>query len=111
MQDKEKTPEELAIEYGDSHSFFIDDRGDTNKAMLATAYLAGYEAARPKWISVKERLPEVDSRVLVYPNTVGESGTALFWFEDKMWQDLEDHTEPWAPRFWQPLPTPPTKED
>lgn len=57
-----------------------------------------------KWISVKERLPERNLRVLAWPSTVGEVCTALFWALDNKWQDLEDHTEPWTPKYWMPLP-------
>lgn len=60
-----------------------------------------------EWISVKDRLPNNSSRVLAYPNTVGEAGTALYWENPQMWQDLEDHTEPWTPTHWIPLPEPP----
>lgn len=63
-----------------------------------------------EWIKCSERLPEKEGRYLAYPNTIGEPGTALFWVQGHIWQDLEDHTEPWAPTHWMPLPERPTEE-
>lgn len=57
------TPEQMAEEWADSfHSRTYQDGGETYHSWewsaVKNAFLAGYEAARPKWISVKERLPE-----------------------------------------------------
>lgn len=64
-----------------------------------------------EWISVKDRLPERAGRYLAYPSTIGEVCTALYSYlmsrNAVMWQDLEDHTEPWEPTHWMPLPEPP----
>lgn len=46
-----KTPEEMAEEYREEHD---------ECEFARDAFLAGYKAATPQWISVKERLPEYD---------------------------------------------------
>lgn len=53
-----KTPEEMAEEYAELMSF--DVRGHQR------GFLAGYQAAKPQWISVEDRLPNVEktSRLL-----------------------------------------------
>ncbi len=77
---------------------------------------------RPKWISVKERVPNDDQDVLVYHNeddhiTVGyfNSETVSFYIESdgsKFFTDDGWETEiPWAQKgrvtHWMPLPFPP----
>ncbi|MBR3922913.1 MAG: DUF551 domain-containing protein [Kiritimatiellae bacterium] len=61
-----------------------------------------------KWISVKERLPEVEADILAY---IGEGGFVVCWMtHDGYWQcpaylmDKDDVTH------WQPLPEPPKEE-
>jgi len=57
----DKTPEELAEEYlKNNHEYF-----SAKEAFLA-AYKAGYQAAAPQWISVKDRLPENNLEVLFF---------------------------------------------
>ncbi len=58
-----KTPEELAEEYAnritrESERFIRND--------IEIAFFAGYQAAAPQWISVKDRLPEEDGPILVW---------------------------------------------
>jgi hypothetical protein len=53
-----KTPEEMAEEYAEIMSFEV--------RVHQRGFLAGYNAAAPKWISVKERLPEDGIEVLFY---------------------------------------------
>ena len=48
-----KTPGELAEEYSNSQNC-LDDQTSRRHA-----FLAGYQAAAPQWISVKDRLPEI----------------------------------------------------
>ena len=60
-----KTPQELAEEYVEDHDECEFAREN---------YLAGYEAAAPKWISVKDRLPDIYEEVIV---------AVPFWFEDE----------------------------
>ena len=54
-----KTPEEMAVQY------IKDVETARNPSVTATAfpqmqrcYIAGYKAAQPQWISVKDRLPD-----------------------------------------------------
>lgn len=42
------------------------DAPESNKFQYETGFLKGFEAAYPKWISVKERLPEPFVSVLVH---------------------------------------------
>lgn len=67
-----KTPEQLAEEYRSWAMNTDQPEVDKPGGHLALAFLAGYEAARPKWISVEERLPEPDTFVLAYRWTTGE---------------------------------------
>lgn len=69
MSDK-KTPEQMAEELADS--LYLRKFEKASWDDVRNAYLAGYESARPKWISVKERLPEPDTFVLAYRWTTGE---------------------------------------
>ncbi len=49
-----KTPEEMAEEYANQFSW-----NDPREEDAQEAFVAGYNAAAPKWISVKDRLPEI----------------------------------------------------
>lgn len=62
-------------------------------------------AAQSEWISVQDRLPEIDTTVLVctergYIFTSWASDVDVFWFYDEEEDDRVTH--------WQPLPAPPT---
>jgi glycosyltransferase involved in cell wall biosynthesis len=56
----DKTPEQLAEAY-------LDRIPDTHcwETEIQAAFLAGYDAARPKWISVEDDLPPMFENVLV----------------------------------------------
>lgn len=63
-----KTPEELAEEYA------LFGKSDVPNSVFKSQkiaeqkfdFLAGYKAAAPQWISVKDRLPNSDEQVLVF---------------------------------------------
>jgi hypothetical protein len=67
----------------------------------------------PRWISVKERLPEENVEVWVV--AVGPSGKALF-YAAAMWRMTPSGRMEWEdedcvihhPTHWMPLPAPPT---
>lgn len=68
-----KTPEELekiAEEYERSITPAIEDADNIFKheriRSFQYGYRAGYQAAAPQWINVKDRLPELKEQVLVY---------------------------------------------
>lgn len=48
------------------------DIGHDLKMAFEDGYQAGVEAAQPKWISVKERLPDDKETVLTYKNGIVE---------------------------------------
>lgn len=85
------------------------DAPESNKFQYETGFLKGFEAAYPKWISVKERLPEDGQRVV----GIAENGMTGI-------MDYRDDGTPFAARIfgvyfsnithWMPLPEPP-KED
>jgi len=65
-----KTPEELAEEYATPRFETYDETKGYQKAQR-NAFLAGYQAAAPQWISVKDSNPEPMEMVLVYHRTFG----------------------------------------
>lgn len=102
----DKTPEELATEHA------IDNASEAYEA-LRKAYLAGYEAGRPKWVKTSEHLPEVNKEVLAISDTGFMMVTCMV--PDETWTDPEENTyerKRYLNLFthWQPLPTPPIKE-
>ena len=84
------------------------DAAESNKFQYGTGFLKGFEAAYPKWISVKDRLPMEGQLVLVYLG--GYTGSLMElcsldefggWVTDM--RIAED-----APiTHWMPLPEPP----
>ena len=96
-----KTPEQMAEEY---------IRYDNESAYWTKhAFFAGYQAAQ-QWISVKERLPELNVDVLIYVNFTVHSVTfkhcSVALFDGTCWDD-----DGWYSRnsvtYWMPLPKPP----
>ena len=74
-------------------------------------YEKGYEAGRPKWIPVTERLPANDSDVLAYLR-IGEEGRIYpanyasgMWFDCMLNTPATDTTT-----HWMYLPEPPKEE-
>lgn len=96
-----KTPEELAEEWSktprtnqdvEEYQLSWDLVCDWEKE----SFLAGYQAAAPQWISVKDRLPEDNTNVLV---TDG-----LNVFRSKVWEKFFDMG---PVTHWMPLPEQP----
>ena len=60
-----------------------------------------------EWISVKDRLPENDSCILIYDGDVG----ICIYYKGKF-QDFDENGYPFEKRYvthWMPLPEPPVK--
>ena len=93
----DKTPEELAKQYCDQFSW-----NDPREEDALEAFIAGYQAAAPQWISVKDRLPEDGVKVLVVSD--GETGAS--------WHEAGEFG--WAiggtVTHWAPLPAAPKEE-
>jgi len=64
-----KTPEQLAADYATSQ---FPDEGPERAVwrMCRDDFLAAYEAAKPKWISVKEQLPRPGQEVLAFDDGI-----------------------------------------
>jgi hypothetical protein len=59
-----KTIEELAKEYVIEKYFkYVKRQEDDNYELLIEDFISGYQAAAPQWISVKDRLPEINNRM------------------------------------------------
>jgi len=109
-----KTPEEkqgceasrLAEEFVN-----IESTGsDTFAHGLRNGYLAGYQAAAPQWISVKDRLPEDISDVLILTKEK-ELCVGYYRNSDNDWNMYNPccsfHMELHGVTHWMPLPKPP----
>lgn len=90
-----KTPEQMAKEYCEEH---CSDSWGWWDYKNHDAFLAGYQAAKPQWISVKERHPHNGDYVLVYCNYIAKISMAVA---------LLDYWEKWGVTHWMPLPKPP----
>jgi hypothetical protein len=108
-----KTPEELAEDFAFRvFGACYEEMEQEEKGRWGDAYhafLAGYQAAAPQWISVKDRLPEAGSGLLiVYQSSLKELGTS--YYDDDMWCSslwpiVSKHIT-----HWMPLPQPPKEE-
>lgn len=76
----------------------------------ALAYITQLESRAPKWISVKDRLPNDNTLNIVFMRRSGNYGFCTFkiaaWVDGK-WNGP---CFPWEVTHWMPLPEPP-KED
>lgn len=74
------------------------------------AYKNGYEAGKPKWISVEERLPEDGAIVLGY--MVSRDYRTIKWKNNtQRWEGLLlDYAKEFV-THWMPLPEPPKEVD
>jgi hypothetical protein len=102
-----KTPEELAVEYADRNSGG-ECSNDWNG--LVDGFLAGYQAAAPQWISVKDRLPEDNGPILMWSGrlehvpTCAAAGYELWnWSTEYSPHDFRLHEI----THWMPLPKAP----
>ena len=55
-----KTPQQMALDHARLYELCEE------RCIAEESFLAGYEAGRPQWISVKDRLPELNQTVLVF---------------------------------------------
>lgn len=125
-----KTAEELAEEHADKAAGMESDVTDEDHHSIKWLeakgdFLAGYQAGRPSWISVEDRLPDtINSSVTIekyvtrfsYPVLVhiddfgtlmgfyeiNESLNVRHWFVDRV------NTNEYLVTHWMPLPEPPT---
>ena len=75
------------------------------------AYKNGYEAGKPKWISVKERLPDDDTDVLAYLRIGEECRIYPANYAKGMWFDCIFNTPATeSTTHWMPLPEAPKGE-
>lgn len=98
-----KTPEELAEEWCVKHTCHLQ------MTCHANAFLAGYAAAQPKWISVKEKLPELLESVLVI---YAPTNQAKNDYRMECWNwPIYDVYETKFVTHWMPLPEPPKENE
>lgn len=108
-----KTPEQMAEEWASSRWYANHDPTVSGESKVA--FLAGYQAAAPQWISVKDRLPPPEVTVLWWNETADQSGVSSYKYmshcNDTMieWGDagylsIKNFTH------WMPLPAAPEEE-
>jgi len=103
-----KTPEELATDYVQA---WWGPREDNMTLATRQAFVAGYQAAAPQWISVKDRLPEENQTVLIYTDK-HETYMARIYDNNEAWPISNScgccgREEKFT--HWMPLPPPPTE--
>jgi len=104
-----KTPEQLAADYATSQSPRTGPE-DIIWRMCRDDFLAAYEAAKPKWISVKERLPELGTWVLIDGPSICQriDPPSANWKGKYAWAtDHESFYDPKDVTHWMPLPEAP----
>lgn len=98
-----KTPEEMAEKWCAEHTCHLQ------MTCHANAFLAGYAAAQPKWISVKERLPENGQLVWTYSDDKQSSYGMML--RHGVWEVIRDGCELVEVTHWMPLPEPPKENE
>lgn len=96
-----KTSESIGLKHYPNGRF----RNPETENMYLAWCAAKSHAEQSEWISVQDRLPEIDTTVLVctergYIFTSWASDVDVFWFYGEEEDDRVTH--------WQPLPAPPT---
>jgi len=105
-----KTPEELAEEYMDQDKVACAAINHDAEDLVEAAFLAGYQAAAPQWISVKDRLPEDgdDLSIMLVWRSIEHDYDTVRWRYQQGWdcviQDKATITH------WMPLPKPPSND-
>jgi hypothetical protein len=93
-----ETPKRLALEYCDKTKIGMLDRLVVSLDEIRIgAFLSGYQAAAPQWISVKDRLPKLGTVVLVAKD-IGSVNTTYFGVNGFRDEQVT---------HWMPLPEPP----
>jgi len=119
-----KTPEELAEELDRQAILYVSlkARNDVSYYVGMDCYKAGYQAAAPQWISVKDRLPEIpendySKRVLLLRDDgfiVIAKVEKCVRFVRPLQEALIVETDNGDPieefTHWMPLPQPPKEE-
>jgi hypothetical protein len=100
-----KTVEELAKEYVIEKYFkYVKRQEDDNYELLIEDFIAGYQAAAPQWISVKDRLPLDAAYVLV---NLGHCIEVLWYGNERFAYDDGHELPVESCASWMPLPKPP----
>lgn len=100
----------MAEEYVATIHFDNEWSNDALGEIMSKAYLAGLEAGRSKWISVKERMPEEYANVLVAgrePRHLASIATYIFEEEKRKWCQREKEVLVLPTDNWMPLPDAP----
>lgn len=102
-----KAPEEMAEEYAssitrESERFIRSD--------VEYAFFAGYKAAAPQLISVKDRLPECGENYLVLFRVRGDKHSPV-QFEITWFDNTWDFPSTFEVTHWMPLPNLPKNPD
>lgn len=112
-----KTPEEMAEEYIEREDVACAAINHAAEDLVKAGFLAGYQAAQPKWISVKERLPEINELVVILhedKSKLNHRKPPVYFgrWKGADWMEVLDSSDvPWfsetAITHWMPLPKPP----
>ena len=104
------------------------DKHTATEMAYKNGYAKGYDDGTPKWISVKDRLPEQDGKYLVFEQIGGRTVTSVLRFaKDARKVDRYDFKGRWKNAWyeydsewghytvdsvthWMPLPEPPKGE-
>lgn len=116
-----KTPERLAEDYAKNlHSSLVQIaevysgiKRIFNYENMKQAFLAGYKAAAPQWISVKKRLPTQNGPILMWSGRLEDVLTcAAAGYELWNWStEYSPHDyRLFELTHWMPLPEPPKEE-
>jgi hypothetical protein len=110
VEEMTKTPEELAEEFSKVNAGTDVGALGCYRQGLYEGYLAGYQAAAPQWILVKDRLPEYENDYLLAFRIKDFRDRLIevdrFWFGHRGW-DVPNSYEVLA---WMPLPAAPREE-
>ena len=99
-----KSSSEMPVEAGN----VICHQSDVIELLIGALRQSLVEAAKPKWISVKERLPEADGMYVVYMPPPSEP-IITAEYSDSRWADWEVDITKYV-THWAPLPEPPEVE-